>query len=925
MENTLELYMRADAFFFKKILDNLPDIVFSVNKDLTILFANHKAKEKGFIEGNKCFDNKKEFHNICQNVSKCPAKEVIITGKSSDNELKVPFNGKTKYLQITSTPIIINKKTIDNVLITIKDITDKKKIQIQLEERNQIFRDLYEKTSVAIIFYQDDIIIFANPAATKITGYSKNEIVGMKFWELVDDNFQEIVKKRGRKRQEGYDPENKYEILVKRKDGKKRWVLLEGRVTTYNGKHAGLITAIDIHEEKSAKKKLQNHLNLLFILHELNKNLKLLQSKELILSETANLLSKYNDIKCFSIVLLDNNKEISDFITYGFTKDDETLFAKNLEKGLPECINALHNQNYIVLNDHHNNKTCKTCPYLNLQHGSLTFSSKIQYLNNFYGYIILNINAWDRKLEEFERIILSEISNLIASTFYRLEQSMKLSNLSEDFEKFLEENLAAICITTPKGDFIDCNQAFLNLFKYKDKNELKTINASNFYKDRKQRELFLKILKEKKTVKNIEMTYIDKEGNETIVLENAVGRFDKDGNLTHVYSFLYDITLYKNFEFQIINTEKLRSIAYFTAGIAHELNNMLTPIVTLSSYLLKNKDLPEQLKKSAKIIHESSNKSAQLINKLLEFSRESKSDIKILNIKKLINDTVPLIKSTLGENISLIIDIPSNLPAFEGDPIQMTQVILNLTANAKDAMPNGGVFQITANCKVIDEYSSLFNPELNPGAYIELSISDTGVGIAEKDLPKIFEPFYTTKKAGGGTGLGLATSYGIIKKHGGTITAESEVGKGTTFKIYLPTIMHTYNLVSDLSIQSKRDKTKKTILLVDDEDSILDSAKIILDRELYDIMTSNSYNDALIKFTSNNIELAIIDIFLYDKNGIDLAKKFLTLKPEMPIIFISGSDESKLIKEIFDKNYPFFKKPFDAKELLKVIKNLLKK
>ncbi|MGA1846245.1 PAS domain S-box protein [Deferribacter abyssi] len=795
---------------------------------------------------------------------------------------------------------------------------------MQLEERNQTLKDLYEKTSVAIIFYQDDNIIFANPAATKITGYSNDEIVGMKFWELVDESFQEIVKKRGRKRQEGYDPENKYEVLVKRKDGKKRWVLLEGRTTTYNGKYAGLITAIDIHEEKSAKEKLQNHLDLLSILHELNKNLKTAQSKKLILTETADLLSKYSDIKCFSIILLDFDRKISDFINYGVTKEEESLFVKNLQRGLPNCINVLQSRNYIILQNHHNNKMCKSCAYLNLKHGSHTFTTKIQYLNNFYGYIILNLNVYNRELEEFERIILCEISNLLAANLYRLEQSIKLSNLSEDFEKFLEENIAAICITSPEGEFIDCNQAFLNLFKYKDKNELKVTNASKFYKDKKQRELFLTILKEKKTVKNIEMTYIDKEGNETIVLENAVGRFDKDGSLTHVYSFLYDITLYKNFESQMINTEKLKSIAYFTAGIAHELNNLLTPVLTLSSYLIKNNQLPEHLKKPAEIIHEASNKSTQLINKLLEFSRESKSEIKILSINELINKNISLIKNILGENISFVTDIPLNLPPFEGDPVQLTQVILNLTANAKDAMPNGGVFRVTANYKIIDEYNSLFNPELSPGVYIELSLSDTGVGIESENLPKIFEPFYTTKRNQGGTGLGLATSYGIIRKHGGTITVKSEVGKGTTFKIFLPTIQHAYSLITNSYRHSKEENTKKTILIVDDEDTVLESFKIILNLEMYNIIKSNNFNDAIIKF-NNSVDLAIIDIFLNDKNGIDLAKQFLKLKPELPIVFISGSDELQLIKDSFEKSYPFFRKPFHIKDVISTIKELLNK
>lgn len=667
-------------------------------------------------------------------------------------------------------------------------------MSVERQEFFYIFTDLSNKTTVAILIYQDNKILFANPTTSQITGYKNEELIGMNFWELVDDNFKEIVKKRGLERQRGLDSHHKYDVLVKRKDGKKRWVLIEGRTTIYRGRPAGLVTAIDIHEEKVSKQHLEQQAILLSILNKLDNKLKNVLTEEQLLNIVKKSIAKHPDITCFTFFLLDENKNIANFTSYNLKK---SLFNKYINKSyekLPGCFQQLKAKKTLVVNKSKLYSFCKGCILSKRNRGDFVVLKRLEYKEKLLGFISITFRREQKILEKFEHILLNEILNTIAKTIFELKQNLALNKLEENFKTFLENNIAAIAITTPEGSFIDCNQAFLNLFNYSSKEEILKKPASSFYKDNKQRKYFIKLLKNKKVVKNIEMTYLDKNGKEVFVLENAVGKFEGD-ELKYIYSFLYDITFHRKIANHLINTEKLASINALTGNIAHEINNLLTPIATLSSHLLNDKEVNPKVKNILKLISDSAFKASNIINRVLEFSMIEKSAKKLISPEKLLNDFIEIYKDNIPKNISLKIHCDNDIPAIEADYNQIFQVFRNILTNSIEALPNGGNIKVTLQ-KVspetlptkIQDYEKI---------YIEFMFKDDGLGIKKEHLSKVFEPFYTTKKDKESLGLGLYSAYSIIKQHNGHIFIDSVENKGTEVKIYLPTILDAFNTTNE--------------------------------------------------------------------------------------------------------------------------------
>ncbi|MGA1862146.1 PAS domain S-box protein [Deferribacter thermophilus] len=377
------------------------------------------------------------------------------------------------------------------------------KLNMNLERQEffYIFNDLANKTTVAILIYQDNKIIYANPATSVITGYSHEELIGMLFWELVDDKFKEIVKERGTKRQEGIESHHKYQVLVKRKDGEKRWVLLEGKTTIFRGRPAGLVTAIDIHEKKVLQKQLKYQATLLSILNNLNNKLKDALTESDIMILTKNYLKKHPDIKHILLFLFDDEKRIVNYTTYNARKSIfKNLLNQPIDK-MPACFKLLKNKKTVVLKKD-NTEDFGICCYLSQRKiGTIIVLKRLEYKNKLIGYISINFNRPNKKLEQFELILLSQIINTVSKSIYEIRQTLALHNLEENFRDFIENNIAGITITTPDGKFIDCNQAFLNLFKYSTKDEILNKEVLTFYKDPKQREFFLNLLKKKKNSK----------------------------------------------------------------------------------------------------------------------------------------------------------------------------------------------------------------------------------------------------------------------------------------------------------------------------------------------------------------------------------------------------------------------------------------
>ncbi|MBK2124335.1 hybrid sensor histidine kinase/response regulator, partial [Fangia hongkongensis] len=388
-----------------------------------------------------------------------------------------------------------------------------------------------------------------------------------------------------------------------------------------------------------------------------------------------------------------------------------------------------------------------------------------------------------------------------------------------------------------------------------------------------------------------------------------------------------DISELKETKEQLMQAQKLESIGKLAGGVAHDFNNLLMGIMGHADLLLlKLKD--EKLLKHVQAISSSSQKASGLTKQLLGFARKGQYERSVLNANTMIEETLLILKSVLNKNIKIDCKLQEDLWPIEGDSGQISQVLMNIAVNAKDAMPEGGHLQFTTSNIYADESFCQVNTMLSIGAYIDISISDSGIGMSKEVIQKMFEPFYTTKEVGKGTGLGLSMVYGIIKNHQGEIRVYSEPGVGTLFHIYLPAKVE----IADESISDKVDLTPlaklKTVLIADDEKLLLDLSTDILNKAVPEVnilhaKTGKALMEAF-ELNKNSIDLVITDFMMPELSGLEVIEKIHQSKKNLPILLLSGYDKTDEMETLLkDRQIAFLQKPYQKKAFLQVICHLL--
>lgn len=375
------------------------------------------------------------------------------------------------------------------------------------------------------------------------------------------------------------------------------------------------------------------------------------------------------------------------------------------------------------------------------------------------------------------------------------------------------------------------------------------------------------------------------------------------------------------------HAQKMEAIGRLAGGVAHDFNNLLTVISVCGEFLFDSFDDDNPLKDTAREVLTSAERAANLTRQLLLFSRQQVQKPRILDLNEVVNDMEKFLRRLIHENIEFILDLQPDLAFIKCDAGQLEQVIMNLAVNASDAMPTGGRLLIETHNVEVDEVMVAQMTDLKVGSYVMLAVSDTGVGISKEILPQIFEPYFTTKEVGKGTGLGLAMVYGIVKQSGGHIQVYSELGKGTTFRIYLP-IASENTAIEKSGHQVKKARTgSETILVVEDDLTLLQITCRILQEQGYCVLYAQHPEDAikLVQSYQDTIHLLLTDIVMPSMSGQELAEQLLQLKPELKVMYVSGyTDNLLLLQRIVDSSVEkFLQKPFSINQLLSKISEIL--
>lgn len=423
-----------------------------------------------------------------------------------------------------------------------------------------------------------------------------------------------------------------------------------------------------------------------------------------------------------------------------------------------------------------------------------------------------------------------------------------------------------------------------------------------------------------------EATLRRRDGGEISVTQVILAHKHPDGALDFISTVARDITQQKRVAEQLRQSQKMEAIGRLAGGIAHDFNNLLTGINGYTELLLDSIKGADPLRNDIEEIKKAAERAAALTRQLLAFSRKQILSYSVVNMNAVVSGMEKMLSRLIGEDIELTTRLDHNLGCVKADLSQLEQVIVNLAVNARDAMPNGGALVIeTANVELDVSYAAS-HPEVQPGSHVLLSVTDTGSGMDESVKARLFEPFFTTKEIGKGTGLGLATVYGIIKQSGGHLTVESELGRGSAFKIVLPRVHdEAHGVVSDSGIRPPL-PGREVVLLVEDDQGVRNLICRILRRCGYTVIEASNGAEALLRCEQHRgpLHLLLSDVVMPQMSGRKLAESLIKLRPELKVLYMSGyTDDSIFRHGVLDEEIAFLQKPFTVESLARKVREVL--
>jgi PAS domain S-box-containing protein len=426
-----------------------------------------------------------------------------------------------------------------------------------------------------------------------------------------------------------------------------------------------------------------------------------------------------------------------------------------------------------------------------------------------------------------------------------------------------------------------------------------------------------------------ELHKITKTGKSAIVTSRWSSIADEANNPKFILSVDTDITEKKLLEAQFLRAQRLESLGTLASGIAHDMNNVLTPMLGIAQLLpLKLPNLDTQTQRLLQILRESAIRGANLVQQILSFARGAEGEKTSIQLAHILQELVKVARQTFPKSIEISLTLPNELWLVSGDATQLHQVLMNLCVNARDALPKGGKLEIIAENLHIDESYTRIHLDAKVGLYVAVTVTDNGIGISPENIERIFEPFFTTKEPGKGTGLGLSTVIGIIKSHQGFVRVYSEIGKGTSFKIYLPAEENIETIDSIQRDLESIEGNEELILVVDDEASIREITRSALENYHYRVLIASNGVEAIALYAQHKDEIAVVllDLMMPSLDTPSIIRTLERINPQIQIIAMSGLSSNE---QITNANYAsvrtFLAKPFTTQNLLKTLSETLGK
>ncbi|MEI7636219.1 MAG: PAS domain S-box protein [Syntrophus sp. (in: bacteria)] len=863
--------------------DAMSDGVSIHDVDHTILRVNRSLcqildRSAEALIGKKCYE---VFHGTNHPTATCPIEVTRRTGKGANAE----FFERTlnKWLSVSSFPVFNKSGQLMRLVHVVRDITEVKQANEALRESEERYRLLVETANEGIWSMDGDHrTSYVNQAMANMLGYDPTEMLGKKvedFFFLEDMPFHE---QRMKKRHKGED--EVYERRFRRRDGKPLWTVVSAKaMNDSNGEFLGSFAMFtDITKRKQVEKALQ----------ESEERFRLAYST----SPDAININRMSDG-----LYVDINEGFTRLT--GFTRDDaigKTSQEINIwcnHSDRQKLVNGLKEKGY----------------YENLEaefrrkDGSITtalMSAKIMILQDVPHILSITRDISDRKRaeEEYRTLFREMLDGFALHEILCNEQGKPV-----DYR------------------FLAVNPSF---------EKLTGLKAIDIVGSR-----VLEVLP------NTEQSWIERYGKvaltgEPTSFENYSSDLNKHFMVTafrpapNQFACIFaDITERKTAEEeklklqnQLLQSQKMESIGRLAGGVAHDFNNMLGVILGHAEMAMELVDPAQPLRADLEEIIKAAKRSADLTHQLLAFARKQTVSPRVLDLNETMAGMLKILQRLIGEDIHLVWRPVVNLWPVKIDPSQVDQILANLCVNARDAIAGVGKVTVETDNVTFDEAYCADHASFIPGDYVLLAVSDNGCGMDKEILDKLFEPFFTTKEAGKGTGLGLATIYGIIKQNNGFVNVYSELGHGTTFRIYLPRHLGKAEQVCIEKSQESVIRSQETVLVVEDELAILDLSKRMLERQGYQVLTANTPVEAirLVEDYPGDIDLLMTDVVMPEMNGRDLAKRILSFYPSIKCLFTSGYTANVIAHHgVLDEGVHFLQKPFSLRDLTVKVRAVL--
>jgi two-component system cell cycle sensor histidine kinase/response regulator CckA len=542
-----------------------------------------------------------------------------------------------------------------------------------------------------------------------------------------------------------------------------------------------------------------------------------------------------------------------------------------------------------------------------------------------FGVLVIQSYQEDFHYSERDRELLIFVSQHIAAALWNKQAAYELAVSERRYRTMFEESQDVIYMADINGNLIDINQAGVELFGYASRSELLRVNISrDLYENPLDGQKFLAAILISGYVRDFEVNLKTKMGKPLVAMITARVEYNESDRIIGYRGIMRDITERKHLEQRYLQAQKMESIGLLAGGIAHDFNNILGGILGYASWMKTNLKEDELFFKPVDTIEKSAQRAAELTGQLLAFARGGKYDTKAASLNSVISESLKIISGTFDKSIVIETDLDKSLPTVEIDVGQIQQVLINLCVNARDAMPGGGRMIIQSSLAVLGENDVCNQPDAHPGWFAVLTVSDTGVGMDENVKQRIFEPFFTTKEKGKGTGLGLSMVYGVVKNHGGFVHVYSEVGDGTTFKVYLP--LSGKPEVVEHGSDDEMTGGHESILIIDDEEVIREVAGEILSSYGYRVQLAADGEDGVKIYRKQKprCDLVILDMIMPRQGGRDTLLKLKKINPAVKVLFSTGYSQNEKVNEILALGVDgFIQKPYQVTNLLSKVREIL--